>query len=63
MLNFLEWLERTPAGVLARESLWGFPILVGIHILGLTVSVGIGPAGTGAVLRLLGCVQERPIDL
>lgn len=41
MLNILEWLERTPAGVLARESLWGFPILVGIHILGLTLSAGI----------------------
>jgi hypothetical protein len=34
------WLENTPAGLLARESLYGFQILAAIHILGLTVSVG-----------------------
>jgi hypothetical protein len=34
------WLEGTAPGVLVRESLYGFPILAAIHILGLTVSVG-----------------------
>jgi hypothetical protein len=33
-------LESTEVGVLVRESLYGFPILAAIHILGLTVSVG-----------------------
>src|SRR5690349_3444703 len=35
-----QWLERTAIGVMVRESLWGFPIVVGIHILGLMFSVG-----------------------
>ena len=35
------WLEGSPLGLLVRESLWGFPILVAIHILGLTVSAGV----------------------
>ena len=40
ILSVCEWLESTEAGVLVRESLYGFPILAAIHILGLTVSVG-----------------------
>ena len=40
ILSVCEWLESTAAGVLVRESLYGFPILAAIHILGLTVSVG-----------------------
>lgn len=40
LLSVCEWLENTPVGVLVRESLYGFQILAGIHILGLTVSVG-----------------------
>ena len=40
ILSVCEWLESTKVGVLVRESLYGFPILAAIHILGLTVSVG-----------------------
>ena len=40
ILKACEWLENTAAGVLVRESLYGFQILAGIHILGLTISVG-----------------------
>src|SRR5437773_6403796 len=40
ILSVCEWLENTPVGVVVRESLYGFPILAAIHILGLTVSVG-----------------------
>lgn len=41
MLEWLQWLEGTGLGRIARESLYGFQILVGIHILGLILSVGI----------------------
>src|SRR5688572_16653693 len=37
----LEYLENTPIGILVRESSWGFQITVAIHILALTLSVGI----------------------
>ena len=40
LLSLCEWLESTAVGVVVRESLYGFPILAAIHILGLTVSVG-----------------------
>jgi hypothetical protein len=41
MLNVCHWLEATRIGVQVRESLYGFPILVAIHIMGLTLSVGM----------------------
>jgi hypothetical protein len=40
LYQLFEWLEATPLGVLVRESAWGFPILVALHILGITLSVG-----------------------
>jgi hypothetical protein len=40
ILEICEWLESTALAVLVRESVYGFPILVGIHILGLILSVG-----------------------
>jgi hypothetical protein len=40
IIEICEWLESTPLAVLVRESLYLFPILVGIHILGLILSVG-----------------------
>jgi hypothetical protein len=38
--QLLEWLEATPPGAMVRESTWGFPIVVALHIMGLTLSVG-----------------------
>lgn len=40
LLQTLEWLETTPVGVMIRESAYGFPIVVALHILGITLSVG-----------------------
>ncbi len=36
-----EWLEMTSVGVMVRESLYGFPIVVAIHIMGIMLSVGM----------------------
>jgi Family of unknown function (DUF6644) len=41
MQQFLEWLQGTGLASIARESLYGFQILVGIHLLGLIFSVGM----------------------
>ena len=38
---FCQWLEATAVGVVVRESLYGFQILVGTHIMGLVLSVGV----------------------
>src|SRR6266436_2664965 len=41
LFHLCEQLEATSLGVFVRESLWGFPILVAIHIITLVFSVGI----------------------
>jgi Family of unknown function (DUF6644) len=41
MPALLEWLEGTGLGTIGRESLYGFQVLVGVHILGLIFSVGM----------------------
>lgn len=56
LLQMAEWLEATPAGVMVRESAWGFPILVAIHLLGLSLSAGLL---VWFDLRLLGFSMPR----
>ena len=51
-----QWLESSMVGTMVRESTWGFPIVVAIHILGLTVSVGVI---IWFDLRLLGASMSR----
>ncbi len=51
----LEWLENTAPAVLARDSLYGFQILVGIHLLGIILSVG---TLMWLDLRLMGVVMR-----
>jgi hypothetical protein len=41
MIQLLEWFEATPIGLMVRESVWGFPIVVAIHLMGLMLSVGL----------------------
>jgi len=61
LLQVAEWLETTAAGVLVRESLWGFPIVVALHIVGLTFSVG---TLMWFDLRLLGiAMRGYPVSL
>ena len=51
-----EWLEATSVGVMVRESQWGFPILVAIHLMAITLSVG---TLVWFDLRLLGVSMTR----
>ena len=41
MLDLLERLEGTGIASIARESLYGFQVLVAIHLIGLIFSVGM----------------------
>jgi hypothetical protein len=41
ILQVAEWAETTWIALLVRESLYGFAIVVAIHIIGLTLSVGM----------------------
>lgn len=60
MLELLEWLEGTGFASIARESLYGFQILVAIHIVGLIFSVG---TLLWVDLRMLGlCLPGQPLS-
>ena len=51
LLPFFEWCEATTIGQAIRESLWLFPVIESIHLLGLAM---IGGALLVVDLRLLG---------
>jgi hypothetical protein len=56
MPAFCKWLEQTSAGAGVRESLWLFPAIETVHLIGMAALVG-----TVAVfdLRLLGSMLRR----
>jgi hypothetical protein len=56
MLPFCRWLEQTSVGAGVRESLWLFPAIETVHLLGMAALVG-----TIALLdlRLLGWMLRR----
>ena len=51
-----EWLEMWPSSLWVRESFYGFAIVVGVHILSLTLAVG---TIVWFDLRLLGISMVR----
>jgi len=56
----LEWLQRTAVAVSIRDSLYTFPVLESIHVVGLALVFG-----TIAILdlRLLGVAStDRPVS-
>ena len=59
MLGFFEWCEATAIGSVVRESVWLFPAIEAVHLLGLSLLFG---AIIVADLRLLGLgLSSRPI--
>lgn len=56
LLAICKWLEQTAIGAYVRQSLWMFPILETLHLLGMIAVVG----GIAAFdLRLLGWAMRR----
>ena len=49
-----EWLETTAVAIWVGESLWGYPIMLGLHVVGLAIVVGIFVMRD---LRLMGFFQ------
>jgi hypothetical protein len=56
MLSFCRWLEQTRVGAGVRESLWLFPAIETLHLLGMAALVGTIAAFD---LRLLGWRMRR----
>jgi hypothetical protein len=51
LLPYFEWIEATSIGNAIRQSLWLFPVIEAIHLLGLSV---LGGAVLMVDLRMLG---------
>ena len=51
LLSFVEWVASTRASVAMHESIWMFPIVESVHVLGLCLFLGIAVLWD---LRLLG---------
>lgn len=56
LLRFCEWLENTSGSVAIHQSLWGYPVLESVHVLALSLFVGMA-ATLG--LRLLGVTMRH----
>jgi len=56
VLAFAKWLEATPWGVMARESIWAYPVVQLTHFTGLSIWLGTNFA---LDLRLLGLGRQR----
>jgi hypothetical protein len=56
VLAFFEWCESTGLGLMVRESVWLFPVIEAVHLLGLSL---LGGAIFLVDLRLLGAGLTR----
>ena len=59
MLAFFEWCEATALGQIVRDSLWLFPVIESVHLLGLCL---LGGSLLVVDLRMLGWgLRRQPI--
>ena len=56
LLPFFEWCEATALGLAVRESVWLFPVVEAVHLLGLCL---LGGALLVVDLRMLGAGLTR----
>jgi len=56
LISLAQHLEETPIGTAIAEGRFAFPVLEGIHLIGLSVAVGLLLLTD---LRLMGCSCRR----
>jgi hypothetical protein len=54
-MKIFEWLENTQMALMVGESLWAYPFLLSLHVIGLAIVVGIFIM---LDLRLLGSFKD-----
>ena len=59
-MPFLTWLQDSPLGIWVAESIWGYPVVLACHAVGMAAV-----AGTVVMisLRILGFARVVPITL
>lgn len=58
-MELLVWLEGSGLGIWIRESLWGYPIIISCHAVGMSIVVGLA---TMLNIRVLGFAPGVPIS-
>ncbi len=58
IMDFLLWYEEGPVGLFIRESLWGYPIVLFSHAVGMATVMGVVVALN---MRVLGFAKELSI--
>ena len=56
-MEILSWIENTSVGFWIRESLWGYPIVLSSHAVGMAIVVGVV---TMIDIRVLGYAKSIP---
>src|ERR1019366_2277952 len=59
-LSFCQWIEKSPLGAGARDSVWIFPVVESIHILGI-VLLPFTASLVDLSLLGLGLLPRRPL--
>ena len=57
-MDFLLWYEEGPMGIFIRESLWGYPIVLFSHAVGMATVMGVVVVLN---MRVLGFAKELSI--
>jgi uncharacterized membrane protein len=60
LLGFCQWIEKSPLGAGVRDSVWIFPVIESIHILGIVL---LAFTASMVDLRILGTglLRRRPL--
>ena len=58
-MDFLLWIEESSIGIFIRESLWGYPIVLSSHAVGMATVMGVVVALN---MRVLGFAKAISID-
>jgi len=56
LLEFCQWLQETNLSVSIRESILAFPVIEGLHLLGISVSAGLIAISD---LRMMGMILKK----
>ena len=56
LLEYCQWLQETAISISIRESILAFPVIEGLHLLGISVSAGLIAISD---LRMMGMVLKK----
>jgi hypothetical protein len=58
-LNILEWIETSTVAQIVQESMWGYPIVLSSHAVGMAILAGLALMVN---IRLLGFANAVPLS-